>query len=384
MTVDREPTANLKARVENASQILCWRSSHFAENATYENVAASSPHHLCTEERTFCSEKVKPTFCRCTRSNFCFLTKQPLCLSATMVQPKSIASRDSAVSSWLPQCVGPSSSKSTNKYHKNFKLYKSLKINYYRHATSYKKMVVVAFVALITACMVSGLLASSRLSDHFDLLINTSPPTYPWKAMSRPLPKKPSKYSRYNSRAKKDNQQTSDNKVKSKGTNPEAKTHYDIPETMTTVGDKTDFYAALRLAYDSLHPSNPKRAERAVEEQRLYSFEAFSSPTPGAGEVDGDNIINIDDVLPLDINNCPNEPPVGYPYGWHILDILHHWPADDPEPRLELFQGICVFDFVKDHEKALAYRDAEVPFVVKGDPAVAKVSPMVISDDTDQ
>jgi hypothetical protein len=73
-----------------------------------------------------------------------------------------------------------------------------------------------------------------------------------------------------------------------------------------------------------------------------------------------------------DIYNCPEEPPAGYPFAWNLLDILAHWPADDPEPRAQIFQSLCVFDYVKDFGKARRYRDAELPFVIRGDPEVAK------------
>ena len=284
-----------------------------------------------------------------------------------MVQPKSFALQDSN-RGWLPQFFVSSSSKTSDKYHKNFTLYKSLKLNYYHHASSYKKLVVV-FAFVIVACLVSTLLAS-HLNDHFNT--NLSPQAYPWRSMSRPVPTTSTTHSRYRSRMK-NYGRTSTDEAASVTTTPEPKARYDIPDTMAQVGDKTDFYSALRLAYDSLHPSNPKRSMKAVEEQRLYSFEAFRSPTPGADGDNDESIVDNEDVLPFDVYNCPSVPPLGYPYSWNILDILHHWPADDPEPRLELFQGICVFDYVKDHDKALAYRNAEVPFVVTGDPAVAKV-----------
>jgi len=41
-------------------------------------------------------------------------------------------------------------------------------------------------------------------------------------------------------------------------------------------------------------------------------------------------------------------------------------------PRPNVYQGLCVFDYTKDYDKAMAYRNAELPFVVVNDPAVAK------------
>lgn len=72
--------------------------------------------------------------------------------------------------------------------------------------------------------------------------------------------------------------------------------------------------------------------------------------------------------------NCPDEPPEGYPFAWNLIDILNHWPADDTHPRAQIYDSLCVFDYVKDARKARKYRDAEVPFVVKGDPSVARTA----------
>lgn len=55
---------------------------------------------------------------------------------------------------------------------------------------------------------------------------------------------------------------------------------------------------------------------------------------------------------------------------WRIMDILNHWPADDPEPRAQIYHSLCVFEYTKDLHKARRYRDAELPFVIRGDPAV--------------
>ena len=73
-----------------------------------------------------------------------------------------------------------------------------------------------------------------------------------------------------------------------------------------------------------------------------------------------------------DIFNCPARPPKGYPFAHNLLEIVTAWPPDDPTPPTsnQIYQGLCVFDFKKDFDKAMAYRKAELPFVVKGDPAV--------------
>jgi hypothetical protein len=60
---------------------------------------------------------------------------------------------------------------------------------------------------------------------------------------------------------------------------------------------------------------------------------------------------------------------------WNLLhDILAQWPADDAEPpvSMKIFHGLCIFDYEKDYEKAIRYRNEELPFIVKNDPAVAQ------------
>jgi hypothetical protein len=130
--------------------------------------------------------------------------------------------------------------------------------------------------------------------------------------------------------------------------------HYTIPDAMPHIGDKSNHYALLRKEYDALElPSI----------QRKYQF----SPLPMQNGTNSDPV-------PYDIYNCPDIPPEGYPFAWLLLDVLKHWPPDEPEPRMELHQGLCVFDYTKDLEKATTYRKAEVPFVVTNDPQVQRAS----------
>ena len=75
-----------------------------------------------------------------------------------------------------------------------------------------------------------------------------------------------------------------------------------------------------------------------------------------------------------DIYNCPDTPPEGYPFEWKLVDeVLAHWPVNeiDTVPR-KIHQGLCVFDYHKDYDKAVTYRKAELPFVVVNDPDVAR------------
>jgi hypothetical protein len=136
---------------------------------------------------------------------------------------------------------------------------------------------------------------------------------------------------------------------------------YQVPESLAQIGDKSQEYAILRKKYDEIYPHDPTRSLEALEHIRKHSFETMEME-------DGSEI----DQMPYDIYNCPKEPPNGYPYEWNTLEILKHWPTDDPKPRSKIHQGLCVFDYEEDYVKALLYRNAEVPFIVKNDPSVAK------------
>ena len=125
---------------------------------------------------------------------------------------------------------------------------------------------------------------------------------------------------------------------------------YTIPNSMSHIGDKSDEYARLRKEFDSM--------ELPPVEQKFKFF----PKTMDAAE---------DDQVSYDIYNCPESPPHGYPYIWPIVDILDAWPADDTKPREQVFQGLCVFDYYKDFEKAKRYREEELPFVISNDPQAA-------------
>eukprot|EP00934_Nitzschia_sp_Nitz4_P008700 Nitzschia sp. Nitz4//scaffold32_size149145//108243//109937//NITZ4_002894-RA/size149145-processed-gene-0.133-mRNA-1//-1//CDS//3329548114//8690//frame0 len=120
---------------------------------------------------------------------------------------------------------------------------------------------------------------------------------------------------------------------------------YTIPGAMSHIGDKSDSYAKLRKEFDA------KMHELPSVPQKLH-FNAFT------------------ENVPYDIYNCPDHPPPGYPYDWILMDVLKNWPPDDTAPRDTIYNGLCVFDYTKDLEKAYNYRNAEVPFVVKNDPSV--------------
>ena len=85
-------------------------------------------------------------------------------------------------------------------------------------------------------------------------------------------------------------------------------------------------------------------------------------------------------ILGYDIYNCPSKIPIGYPKTWNSLDILRNWNPNDtgsipPQSKTrEIYQGLCIFDYGTQYETALLYRNADMPFVIRNDPNVVRVS----------
>lgn len=71
--------------------------------------------------------------------------------------------------------------------------------------------------------------------------------------------------------------------------------------------------------------------------------------------------------LGYDIHNCPSTPPDDYPRAWPVTDIISNWNPNEvttilPKYR-EVYHSLCIFDYQTQYEAAVAYRDAEKPFV---------------------
>lgn len=82
-------------------------------------------------------------------------------------------------------------------------------------------------------------------------------------------------------------------------------------------------------------------------------------------------------TLGYDIYNCPPTPPQHYPMAWPIPEVLTNWNVNDvttiaPNYR-QVYQGLCIFDYNTQYDIALTYRNAELPFVIRGDPKVERV-----------
>ena len=203
---------------------------------------------------------------------------------------------------------------------------KQFKLVHYKYVMNHEKelMLLLPAVALIFYMCTSGMPWVVWASE-----------TYPWKHHIRPAHMKNIPHSF------------------------ESSDIYKPKESIMELGDKTDFYAKLRQSYDTKFPDNTQRSLEVVESRRNYDINPFLAI-----------LKNRDNYY--DIYNCPPVPPPNYPYNYKLVDILQQWPADDPYPTERIYQSLCVFDYQTDYEKAMTYRNAELPFVLKGDPAVAK------------
>ena len=174
---------------------------------------------------------------------------------------------------------------------------------------------------------------------------------------------------------------------------------YRIPNSMRNVGDRSDRYVQLRKEMDAALPV--QQYDRSLQfVKQLLSNNPFVHHVPGnvqpasqeeeqqeEEEESGVGIHEPKVISPqqqhnsdqvtnptYDIYNCPDTPPEGYPYAWNMLQILNNWKPDNttrPSSNL-IHQSLCVFDYTTDYAKAMAYRTAELPFIVINDPAVAE------------
>ena len=186
---------------------------------------------------------------------------------------------------------------------------------------------------------------------------------------------------------------------------------YRIPNSMKNVGDRSDRYIQLRMDIDALLPV--QQYDRSLQfVQQLLAHNPFVPHVSGniqlapqvvefeeeeeqaeAEAEEGDNHgiqeprvmsqqqqqqqHNSDQIATnptYDIYHCPDTPPEGYPYTWNMIQILNNWKPDNttrPSSN-RLHQSLCVFDYNTDYDKAMTYRNAELPFLVLHDPAVAE------------
>lgn len=127
---------------------------------------------------------------------------------------------------------------------------------------------------------------------------------------------------------------------------------------MPRIGDKSWKYSKLRKIYDDKLPVNDRRTKDFVHSLHKRKYHPI-----------------MEDEMTYDIHNCPFDPPANYPFAWNaVAHVLSNWPPDDPDPRSHIYQGLCVFDFNTERDKAAHYRTAELPFIVRDDPQVLRTT----------
>lgn len=144
---------------------------------------------------------------------------------------------------------------------------------------------------------------------------------------------------------------------------------YQVPEAMTTLGDRSDEYARLRQKIDEILSPDTARAMARLEELNRHYNGNVGTHSMGAHHSDQVR-------EPYDIYNCPDTPPAGYPFEWKLVDeVLNNWPVGEIDNVPDkVHNGLCIFDYENDYDKAVTYRKAELPFVVVNDPQVARAA----------
>ena len=106
----------------------------------------------------------------------------------------------------------------------------------------------------------------------------------------------------------------------------------------------------LRKDYDRRYPIDMNRTRTFVESLRQHK--------------------PITVKIHYDIYNCPLEPPQDYPAAWSVVDVLKNWNPIDENVPSTIHQGLCVFDYERDYDRAVRYRQLELPFVLTNTPDV--------------
>lgn len=166
---------------------------------------------------------------------------------------------------------------------------------------------------------------------------------------------------------------------------------YHLPESHPLVGDRSDVYAKTRIRYDELLPVDAERSMEAIRRIRQqqgssnynvfpivadeahpteFTLKAKSNQAISESELQGES--NRGELY--DVNNCPDNPPPGYPYAWPIMTLLDNWSPHETAIPEFIHQSLCVFNYQTDFDKAMNYRKEEVPFLVDEDPNVARAA----------
>lgn len=109
--------------------------------------------------------------------------------------------------------------------------------------------------------------------------------------------------------------------------------------------------------------------EALVQETLQASKAIIKSATPAVPEKDAsfaawDPFAVSHSSVPFERVECPPIPAPDYPKGYPIANLTANWAIDETDIPARHYDSFCHIDFQADYQKALAYRDAEVPFIM--------------------
>jgi Cupin-like domain len=150
----------------------------------------------------------------------------------------------------------------------------------------------------------------------------------------------------------------------------------------TTAAASTRKILAARRAFEETHdPNDFERIQRVVQSWRV--------PIPPSKLYENKNTTSTtttkeDHSQYYDIYNCPKTGPPSrdYPYSWPMRTILSNWNPDVTDIPTAIHASLCVFDWNADYDAIVAYRQAEVPFIVQNHDELLRTSERWMSGQT--
>mmetsp|Transcript_43704 Transcript_43704/g.98807 ORF Transcript_43704/g.98807 Transcript_43704/m.98807 type:complete len:211 (-) Transcript_43704:989-1621(-) len=113
------------------------------------------------------------------------------------------------------------------------------------------------------------------------------------------------------------------------------------------------------------------RRETGTEAAREVPEKSRNDPNAVQGPIGSDAGSSLHESRSFLEPHCPEVPDKNYPMDWPIMDVVKNWNPDVTEIPPKIHSSLCRFDYVTQLDIARAYRNAEVPFVVRNVPKMA-------------
>lgn len=141
---------------------------------------------------------------------------------------------------------------------------------------------------------------------------------------------------------------------------------------------QSELYSKARTGETVFQGDTEQKQERATQAMQVAAEKYLKEPTErlrlastlGRSQLEIDATLRAQEARVYErtgsrffqLPHCPDEPesPPGVP----IMDILGNWNMDDTAIPPRHYNTLCRFDYQTEYDKALRYRDAEMPFVV--------------------